>query len=117
MQSEQEFARVAAVRLGPKTGHGIYGYDERGAIRLPSPAMAGLNPGSADGARPRPALLVAGQKPASDMLLFSGVAHVGYLPGERILGLSKLARLVGTDPRSRAEFFALARVPTSPEPM
>jgi GTP cyclohydrolase IA len=109
------------------------------------------------------------------MLLFSGVAHVGYLPGERILGLSKLARLVehfaaqpqtqerltmqvakcldanlrprgagvvleaehtcmtqrgiravgattvtsallGTlraDPRSRAEFFALACVPTS----
>jgi GTP cyclohydrolase IA len=109
------------------------------------------------------------------MLLFSGVAHVGYLPGERILGLSKLARLVGhfaaqpqtqerltmqiakcldanlrpkgvgvvlkaehtcmtqrgiralgattvtsallgtlrTDARSRAEFFALARVPTS----
>jgi GTP cyclohydrolase IA len=28
------------------------------------------------------------------MLLFSGVAHVGYLPGEHILGLSKLARLV-----------------------
>ena len=28
------------------------------------------------------------------MLLFCGVAHVGYLPGERILGLSKLARLV-----------------------
>ena len=108
------------------------------------------------------------------MLLFSGVAHVGYLPGERILGLSKLARVVEhfagrpqtqerltmqvakclndhlrprgvgvvmeaehtcmtqrgvrafgattvtsallgtlrTDPRSRAEFFALARVPT-----
>jgi GTP cyclohydrolase I len=107
------------------------------------------------------------------MLLFSGVAHVGYLPGERILGLSKMARLVEhfaarpqtqerltmqvakcldanlhprgvgvvmeaehtcmtqrgvralgattvtsallgtlrTDPRSRAEFFALARVP------
>src|SRR5580700_4956201 len=113
------------------------------------------------------------------MLLFSGVAHVGYLPRERILGLSKLARLVEhfaarpqtqerltmqvakcldanlrprgvgvvleaehtcmtqrgirafgattvtsallgtlrTDPRSRAEFFALARVPTSPAPM
>jgi GTP cyclohydrolase I len=113
------------------------------------------------------------------MLLFSGVAHVGYLPGERILGLSKLARLVehfaaqpqtqerltmqvakcldanlrprgigvvleaehtcmtqrgiralgattitsallGTlrnDPRSRAEFFALARAPTSTAPM
>jgi GTP cyclohydrolase I len=113
------------------------------------------------------------------MLLFSGIAHVGYLPGERILGLSKLARLVEhfaaqpqtqerltmqvakyldaelhprgvgvvleaehtcmtqrgiralgattvtsallgalrTDPRSRAEFFALARVPTSPAPM
>jgi GTP cyclohydrolase IA len=113
------------------------------------------------------------------MLLFSGVAHVGYLPGGRILGLSKLARLVehfaaqpqtqerltmqvanyldaelhprgvgvvleaehtcmtergiralgattvtsallGTlraDARSRAEFFALARVPTSPAPI
>ena len=113
------------------------------------------------------------------MLLFAGVAHVGYLPGERILGLSKLARIVehfaaqpqtqerltmqvancldenlrprgvgvvleaehtcmtqrgiralgattvtsallGTlraDPRSRAEFFALARVPTVPGPM
>jgi len=113
------------------------------------------------------------------MLLFSGVAHVGYLPRERILGLSKLARLVEhfaaqpqtqerltmqvakcldadlrprgvgvvleaehtcmtqrgiralgattvtsallgtlrTDPRSRSEFFALARVPTSPGPM
>ena len=113
------------------------------------------------------------------MLLFSGVAHVGYLPRERILGLSKLARLVEhfaaqpqtqerltmqvakcldanlrprgvgvvleaehtcmtqrgiralgattvtsallgtlrTDPRSRAEFFALTRVPTAPAPM
>lgn len=28
------------------------------------------------------------------MLPFGGVAHVGYLPGERIVGLSKLARLV-----------------------
>ena len=28
------------------------------------------------------------------MLPFRGVAHVGYLPGERILGLSKLARVV-----------------------
>jgi GTP cyclohydrolase I len=28
------------------------------------------------------------------LLPFSGVAHVGYLPGERIVGLSKLIRLV-----------------------
>ncbi len=28
------------------------------------------------------------------MLPFMGVAHVGYLPGERILGLSKFARMV-----------------------
>ena len=28
------------------------------------------------------------------MLPFKGVAHVVYLPGERILGLSKLARVV-----------------------
>jgi len=28
------------------------------------------------------------------MLPFTGVAHVGYLPGARILGLSKLARVV-----------------------
>jgi GTP cyclohydrolase IA len=28
------------------------------------------------------------------MLPCTGIAHVGYLPGDRILGLSKLARLV-----------------------
>jgi GTP cyclohydrolase I len=28
------------------------------------------------------------------MLPFHGVAHVGYLPGRRIVGLSKLARVV-----------------------
>lgn len=28
------------------------------------------------------------------LLPFAGVAHVGYLPGERLLGLSKLARVV-----------------------
>ena len=66
MQSKQQFARVAAGRLGCKTGHRTYGYDEHGAIRPPSPAMARLNPSSADGAWPRLAQLVANEDPASD---------------------------------------------------
>jgi GTP cyclohydrolase I len=35
------------------------------------------------------------------LLPFLGVAHVGYLPGERILGLSKLARVVELFARRR----------------
>lgn len=38
-------------------------------------------------------------------LPFSGVAHVAYLPGERFVGLSKLARVVehlARRPRSRS---------------
>ena len=38
MQSEQEFAQVAAGRPGRKTGRGKYDYDKRGAICLPSPS-------------------------------------------------------------------------------
>ena len=34
------------------------------------------------------------------LLPFVGVAHVGYLPGERIIGFSKLARVVDTFARS-----------------
>jgi GTP cyclohydrolase IA len=34
------------------------------------------------------------------LLPFTGVAHVGYLPGDRIIGLSKLARVVDYFARS-----------------
>ena len=37
------------------------------------------------------------------MLPFVGVAHVGYLPGQRIVGLSKFARLVEFHARRRAD--------------
>jgi GTP cyclohydrolase I len=50
-------------------------------------------------------LVVAGAIPFHSLcehhlLPFSGVAHVGYLPGERIIGLSKLARVVDYFARS-----------------
>src|SRR5690349_15081018 len=43
-------------------------------------------------------LVVAGEIPFHSLCMhhllpFHGVAHVGYLPGERIVGLSKLARV------------------------
>jgi GTP cyclohydrolase IA len=37
---------------------------------------------------------------AHHALPFHGVAHVGYIPGERIMGLSKLARVVDLYARS-----------------
>jgi GTP cyclohydrolase IA len=50
-------------------------------------------------------LVVAGAIPFHSLcehhlLPFTGVAHVGYLPGERIIGLSKLARVVDYFARS-----------------
>jgi GTP cyclohydrolase I len=57
---------------------------------------AGTGPAAGPG-RPRAALRIAGDGPPADLAAAAqaaGVAHVGYLPGERILGLSKLARLV-----------------------
>lgn len=47
------------------------------------------------------------------LLPFHGVAHVAYLPGERIVGLSKRARVVelfARDPRTRQEFLSLVTV-------
>jgi GTP cyclohydrolase I len=50
---------------------------------------------------------------AAELLVALGadLAHIGYLPGERILGLSKFARVVELfardDPRTRQAFLAL----------
>jgi GTP cyclohydrolase I len=48
---------------------------------------------------PTPQLIVAGAIPFHSLCMhhllpFHGVAHIGYLPGERIIGLSKLGRVV-----------------------
>ena len=43
---------------------------------------------------PRTAIAFAPLGVLAYVLPFVGVAHVGYLPGERILGLSKFARMV-----------------------
>jgi len=64
--------------------------------RSPVSAPAGCTPRSIPGRDAAVSLSAPARQQAKleGPKTFSGVAHVGYLPGERILGLSKLARLV-----------------------
>jgi GTP cyclohydrolase I len=122
--SGPEPARRAALRVVPDVGSPDLAAAETAAagfltalgISLESPSMA-ASPGRmarawAEMLTPRAfdlttfpndegydSLVLARSLPVQSMcehhlLPFTGVAHVGYLPGDRILGLSKLARVV-----------------------
>src|SRR3546814_16634899 len=53
---------------------------------------------------------------AHHMLPFTGVAHVGYLPGPRILGLSKFARTLEFNARRPQTKERLTKQPPNPRP-